>query len=255
MACINFSRGYVMPMPHEGKPQLPNVKSIIAIGSGKGGVGKSTVAWYLAHALSHMGLRVGVLDADVYGPSLPHFLGSHEEPQIIDRKIIPLQINGISCMSMGFLIPPEQAAVWRGPMLMTAIKQMLWDVEWGVHNPIDYLIVDLPPGTGDVPLTLTQQVQVNGALIVTTSHPLAVDDAMRAKTMFERLQVPLVGVVENMSTLACASCRHTNQLFSPNHHPLTQHIVAHLPFLPPYAEEKEWYQHVSPIAQKVISFS
>lgn len=237
----------------EARQHLPDVKKILAIGSGKGGVGKSTISWYLAHSLSHMGLRIGILDADVYGPSLPRFVGKFQSPEVVDGKLIPLRVGEIACMSIGFLVPPDQAAVWRGPMIMTAVKQMLWDVKWNQQGPLDCLIVDLPPGTGDVPLTLTQQVRVDGSLIVTTSHPLAVDDAIRAKSMLERLHIPLMGVVENMTSLICEKCEHANELFAPDHHPLKQQVVATLPFLPPYTDSSEWYRHISPLTHVVMN--
>lgn len=240
-------------MLHDGSaPQLPGVKRVVAVGSGKGGVGKSTIAWHLAQALSHVGMHVGLLDADVYGPSLPRFLGEHHHPDVVDGKLIPLRSDGLACMSIGFLVPPDKAAVWRGPMLMTAVKQMLNDVLWNVDGTLDCLIVDLPPGTGDVPLTLVQKVRVDGALIVITSHPLAVDDAIRAEAMFERLNVPLIGVVENMATISCASCGHVNAMFEPGHQPFKDKTIGSLPFMPPYTAFDTWQLHTTPIAQRIM---
>lgn len=244
-----------MQPPPTPSPELKSrIKHIVAVGSGKGGVGKSTIAWHLANFLSHTGLKIGLLDADVYGPSLPRFFGEHTHPEVVESKLIPLSHDSLLCMSMGFLIPANEAAVWRGPMLMTAVKQMLKDVKWDVNGPIDCLIVDLPPGTGDVPLTLTQQAHIDGAIIITTPHPLAIDDAMRAEVMFQRLNVPIIGVVENMSNITCASCGHLNPLFAQQEHTLTSPAIGSLPFLDPYASDFDWQQHIMPIGQQVMSY-
>jgi ATP-binding protein involved in chromosome partitioning len=178
-----------------GRLDLP-LKSLIAVSSGKGGVGKSTIAANLAVALSQSGAAVGLMDADILGPNLPTMMGVHRMPPPENDRLIPAQAFGVKLMSMGFLIPPEQPLVWRGPMLHSAIRQFFTDVEWG---PLDYMVVDLPPGTGDAQLTLAQSVPLSGAIIVTQPQNVAVDDALRSLAMFEKLDVPIIGVVENMS--------------------------------------------------------
>jgi ATP-binding protein involved in chromosome partitioning len=178
-----------------GRLDLP-LKSLIAVSSGKGGVGKSTIAANLAVALSQSGAAVGLMDADILGPNLPTMMGVHRMPPPENNRLIPAQAFGVKLMSMGFLIPPEQPLVWRGPMLHSAIRQFFTDVEWG---PLDYMVVDLPPGTGDAQLTLAQSVPLSGAIIVTQPQNVAVDDALRSLAMFEKLDVPIIGVVENMS--------------------------------------------------------
>ncbi|MEP6763934.1 MAG: Mrp/NBP35 family ATP-binding protein [Gemmatimonadaceae bacterium] len=176
--------------------QYPHLGRIIAISSGKGGVGKSTVAVNLALALSGMGYRVGIMDADIYGPNLPLMLGVNSAPAVRDDKIIPLEAHGIKIMSLGFLIEKEQPAIWRGPIVMKIITQFLRDVLWG---DLDYFLVDMPPGTGDAQLSLVQATNVHGAVIVTTPQQVAVGDALRGVKMFERTNVPVLGIVENMS--------------------------------------------------------
>ena len=233
---------------------LPGVKRILAVGSGKGGVGKSTVAWYIAQAISHMGLKVGFLDLDVYGPSLPYFVGHNNKPAVKDKKIIPHIESGLTCMSLGFLVDADQAAVWRGPMLMTAVKQMIWDVEWSLNGDLDLLVVDLPPGTGDVPLTLSQQTTVDGALIVTTLHPLAISDAKKASSLFEKIKIPLVGVVENMSHIFCSHCDTPNSLFKGTTDGLNARTLGSLPFFPQQAPENIWLQKAMPLCEEVLSF-
>ncbi|MGE4132330.1 MAG: Mrp/NBP35 family ATP-binding protein [Bdellovibrionales bacterium] len=186
--------------PFEKQAPLPGVRHIIAVGSGKGGVGKSTVAVNLAASLAKAGRRVGLLDADIYGPSVPRMLGAQEARPELDanQKIIPITRFGIKTMSLGYLVDEAQAAVWRGPMLFKAMDQFLRDVLWG---DLDYLIVDLPPGTGDVGLTLAQKVPVSGAIVVLTPQNIALADAKKAIDMFTRTNVPVLGVVENMSYL------------------------------------------------------
>ena len=174
----------------------PQLGRIIAVSSGKGGVGKSTVAVNLALALAKKGNRVGIMDADVYGPNLPLMLGVDAPPPIRDEKIIPLEAHGIKVISLGFLIEKEQPAIWRGPIVMKIITQFLRDVNWG---QLDYFLVDMPPGTGDAQLSLVQATQVHGAVIVTTPQQVAVGDALRGVKMFERVNVPVLGIVENMS--------------------------------------------------------
>jgi ATP-binding protein involved in chromosome partitioning len=176
----------------------PNLGKILAVSSGKGGVGKSTVAVNLALALVRKGARVGIMDADVYGPNLPRMLGVDAPPPVRDEKIQPLEAHGLKVMSIGFMIERDQPAIWRGPIIMKVITQFLRDVAWG---QLDYLIVDMPPGTGDAQLSLVQATQVHGGIIVTTPQQVAVGDALRGVKMFERVNVPVLGVVENMSYL------------------------------------------------------
>jgi ATP-binding protein involved in chromosome partitioning len=189
--------------PHGGplkKKPIPGVKHIVAVASGKGGVGKSTVSTNLAIALSQQGLQIGLMDADIYGPSLPTMMNVNGKPVFNEnKKITPLDAYGVRCMSMGFLVPEKEAIIWRGPMVMGAVKQFLHDVDWG---EIDVLIIDLPPGTGDAQLTMIQTVPLSGALIVTTPQKVAVVDAERAISMFRALEVPILGLVENMAWMA-----------------------------------------------------
>jgi len=190
---------------------LPGIKNVIAVASGKGGVGKSTVAVNLALALAADGAKVGMLDADIYGPSQPRMLGLSGRPSSKDGKHIePLESFGVKCMSIGFLIDAEQPMVWRGPMVTQALVQLLRDTVWG---ELDYLIVDMPPGTGDVALTLSQQVPVSGAVIVTTPQEIALLDARKGLKMFQKVEVHILGVVENMSTHVCTNCGHEEHIF------------------------------------------
>src|SRR5256714_7130171 len=182
---------------------LPGVRQTIAVASGKGGVGKSTVAVNLAVALARSGARVGLLDADVYGPNIPRMMGVNEPPMVINERIIPLEAHGVKVISIGFLIDRDQPAIWRGPIVMKIITQFLRDVAWG---ELDYFIVDMPPGTGDAQLSLVQATQVTAAIIVTTPQEVSVGDALRGAKMFERVNVPVVGVVENMSWFECPHC-------------------------------------------------
>ncbi len=186
--------------PFSQQAPLPGVKKIIAVGSGKGGVGKSTVAANLAVELKNKGLAVGLLDADIYGPSIPRLFGAiHKRPEIeAGGKISPLLRHGVKLMSMGFMIEEEMAVVWRGPMLFKAMEQFIRDVAWG---ELDYLIVDLPPGTGDIALTMAQKVPVSGAVVVCTPQNMALTDAKKAINMFEQIKIPVLGVVENMAYL------------------------------------------------------
>ncbi|ODT02967.1 MAG: sodium:proton antiporter [Mesorhizobium sp. SCN 65-20] len=181
----------------QGKRGVPGIDSIIAVASGKGGVGKSTTAVNIALGLAANGLKVGVLDADIYGPSMPRLLGIHGRPETVDGKILkPMQNYGLKVMSMGFLVDEETPMIWRGPMVMSALTQMLREVEWG---PLDVLVVDMPPGTGDAQLTMAQQVPLAGAVIVSTPQDLALIDARKGLNMFKKVDVPLLGIVENMS--------------------------------------------------------
>ena len=190
---------------------IPGVRHIIAVASGKGGVGKSTTACNLALGLAKSGLKVGMLDADIYGPSQPKLFGLTGKPAIDgNRKIIPHEKFGIKVMSIGFLVDEAQAMIWRGPMVMSAIGQMLRDVAWG---ELDVLVVDMPPGTGDAQLTLAQQTPLAGAVIVSTPQDLALIDARRGVAMFEKVNVPVLGVVENMATFCCPNCGHVSPIF------------------------------------------
>jgi ATP-binding protein involved in chromosome partitioning len=190
---------------------IPGITSIIAVASGKGGVGKSTTALNIALALRDLGLKVGLLDADIYGPSVPRLTGIHEKPQLNDsKKMIPLQRFGLPLMSIGVLVEEETPMVWRGPMVMSAIRQMLWEVAWGT---LDVLVVDMPPGTGDAQLTLAQQVPLKGAVIVSTPQDLALIDARRGIAMFAKVNVPTLGIVENMSYFQCPECGTRSDIF------------------------------------------
>ncbi len=191
---------------------LTGVKNIVAVASGKGGVGKSTVAANLALAWARQGAKVGILDADIYGPSQPIMLGlTGQRPASPDgKRIKPLEAHGITAMSIGFLIDPEQPMVWRGPMVTQALTQLLGDTNWG---ELDYLVIDMPPGTGDIQLTLAQRVPVAGAVIVTTPQDIALADARKGLKMFEKVNVPVLGVVENMSVHVCTNCGHVEHLF------------------------------------------
>ena len=200
------------PKPQQGGPaKVSGVDRIIAVGSGKGGVGKSTVSSNLAVALARQGRRVGLLDADIYGPSQPQMMGINKRPASPDGKtIIPLQSHGVTLMSIGFMMEDGKAVVWRGPMLMGALQQMLGQVEWG---ELDVLIVDLPPGTGDVQLTLCQRTELTGAIVVSTPQDVALLDARKALDMFRTLNTPVLGLIENMSTYVCPQCGHEAHLF------------------------------------------
>ncbi|NLX14288.1 MAG: Mrp/NBP35 family ATP-binding protein [Phycisphaerales bacterium] len=187
-----------LPSEHPIRPQaLSGIKNIIVVGSGKGGVGKSTISTLLAVGLTHQGLRVGLLDADIYGPSIPQMLGvCGAQPVVRADQIIPVDVAGLQVVSIGFLVAPEKAVIWRGPMIHNTIKQFIQQVAWG---DLDYLIVDLPPGTGDVPLTLAQTIPMTGAVIVCTPQAVALADALRATRMYRQLNVQILGLIENMS--------------------------------------------------------
>jgi ATP-binding protein involved in chromosome partitioning len=188
----------------------PNLGNIIAISSGKGGVGKSTVASNLAVALAKQGARVGLMDADIYGPNIPRMMGVNAAPPVENEKIIPLQAHGVKIMSLGFMIERDQPAIWRGPIIMKIITQFLRDVQWG---ELDYFLVDMPPGTGDAQLSLVQATMVHGAIIVTTPQEVASGDALRGAKMFERVAVPVIGIVENMSYFICPNCEAKHRIF------------------------------------------
>ena len=194
---------------------LPTVKNVVLVAAGKGGVGKSTVAANLAVALKMHGAATGLLDADIYGPSVPIIMGVKGEPKQIDvdggRKIQPATAHGLPIMSIGFFLDPEQAVIWRGPMLGKALHQLMADVHWG---ELDYLVVDMPPGTGDVQITFSQQLKVSGALLVATPQEVALADVIRAKSMFDKVMIPIVGIVENMSYFVCDGCGKQHEIFS-----------------------------------------
>lgn len=199
------------PTPQAGPQPLPGVRRILAVGSGKGGVGKSTVASNLAVALARRGRKVGLLDADIYGPSQPRMMGVSDRPASPDGKtIIPLRAHGVTVMSIGLMLKDGEAVIWRGPMLQGALQQLLGQVQWG---ELDVLIVDLPPGTGDVQLSLAQKAPLTGAVVVSTPQDVALIDARRAINMFEKLKVPVLGLIENMSTYVCPNCGHEAHIF------------------------------------------
>ncbi len=185
-------------------------KSVIAVGSGKGGVGKSTMAVSLALGLKRAGCRVGLMDADVYGPSVPHLLGLSGQPGIADKKMVPIMHDGMPVMSMGFLVPPGEAVVWRGPMLHGAIQQFLRDTNWG---NLDYLIIDMPPGTGDIALTLSQMLPLTGSVVVCTPQEVALLDAVKAIAMFRKVNISVLGMIENMSGFVCPDCDKRYDIF------------------------------------------
>lgn len=193
-----------------GELPPPDIKHVIAVGSGKGGVGKSTIAASLAYALKHRGHRVGLMDADVYGPSIPHMLGLSGRPAVINNRYEPPQVDGIPVISMGFLVPADQAVVWRGPMLHKAVRDFLFLVDWGT---LDYLVVDLPPGTGDIVLSLSQQMPLSGGVIVCTPQDVALLDARKALNMLQTVKIPCRGVVENMSVFHCPKCGERTEIF------------------------------------------
>ena len=194
----------------QASEMLPGVRQTIAVASGKGGVGKSTVAVNLAAALHQSGARVGLLDADIYGPSVPGLTGVHDQPKVVDQKLQPLHAYGLSLMSIGFLGGGDKAMIWRGPMVSRAIQQMMGDVSWG---ELDYLVIDLPPGTGDASLTIAQSIPLTGVAIVATPQDLALDIAVKALQMFRSLNVTPLGLVENMSWYICPECGHEHHVF------------------------------------------
>jgi ATP-binding protein involved in chromosome partitioning len=194
-----------------GKMLVPGVKAIVAVASGKGGVGKSTTATNLALALAVQGLKVGMMDADIYGPSQPRMMGISGRPNSPDGKTLtPMTNFGVKCMSMGFLVPEDTPMIWRGPMVMGALEQMLRDVAWG---ELDILVVDMPPGTGDAQLTMSQRVPLAGAVIVSTPQDIALLDARKGLNMFRKVDVPVLGIIENMSFHICSNCGHREEIF------------------------------------------
>ena len=208
---INIGSRIVSHKVQQGVNLLPNVKNVIAVASGKGGVGKSTTSANLALALAAEGATVGLLDADIYGPSQPQMLGLSGRPDSKDGKSIePMEAHGIQAMSIGFLVDTDTPMVWRGPMVTGALEQLLRDTKW---RNLDYLIIDLPPGTGDIQLTLAQKIPVTGAIIVTTPQDIALLDARKGLKMFEKVGIPILGIVENMSTHICSNCGHEEHIF------------------------------------------
>src|SRR6266702_796266 len=200
--------GGVLPPPTP--VELPHLGKVLAVSSGKGGVGKSTVAANLAAALARAGHRVGLMDADIYGPNIPRMMGVDEKPEVVGGKIQPLAAHGVKLMSLGLIVERDAPAIWRGPIIMKVIGQFLRDVEWG---QLDFLLVDLPPGTGDAQLSLAQTVHIRAAIIVTTPQEVAVGDSLRGAKMFERVGVPVLGVVENMSYFVCPHCGERTEIF------------------------------------------
>ena len=198
-----------MPAPQQ-PVNFPELGRIIAVSSGKGGVGKSTIATNLAVALARGGARVGLMDADVYGPNVPRMMGVNTPPAVLNEKIVPLEAHGVKIISLGFLIERDQPAIWRGPIVMKIVNQFLRDVAWGT---LDYLVVDMPPGTGDAQLSLVQATNLSGAVIVTTPQEVSVGDALRGVKMFERVNTPVLGIIENMSWMECPHCGKPSSIF------------------------------------------
>jgi ATP-binding protein involved in chromosome partitioning len=200
------------PDPTKGQEDLiPTVKHTVAISSGKGGVGKSTVAVNLAVALAQQGAKVGLMDADMYGPNVPMMMGIRKQPEQQDGKLLPAESHGVKLISMGFFVPEETPLTWRGPMIHTAIQQFFRDVLWG---ELDYLLIDLPPGTGDAQLSISQLVPLSGAVIVTTPQEVALHDSRKGLVMFQKVNVPLLGIIENMSHFICGKCGERTEIFS-----------------------------------------
>jgi ATP-binding protein involved in chromosome partitioning len=208
---VNVTSSVVGKRTPEAQALLPGVKNIVAVASGKGGVGKSTVAVNIAVALAQTGAKVGLLDADIYGPTIPLLMGVNEQPKISEGKLVPVFHNGIHLMSLGFLLSDSSPVIWRGPLVSGAVKQLLGDVRWG---ELDYLIVDLPPGTGDAQLTLAQSVPLTGVVIVMTPQDVALAIASKALEMFRKMNVPILGVVENMSYFVCPECGKRSDIFN-----------------------------------------
>ena len=216
-AVLTEEREAAQPVPtleltqDERRIRSPGVGAIIAVASGKGGVGKSTTSVNIALAMSRLGKKVGIMDADIYGPSMPRMMGISGQPRSEDgTKLIPMENYGVKCMSMGFLVPEEEPTIWRGPMVQGALEQMLRDVEWA---PLDILVVDMPPGTGDAQLTMAQGTELAGAIIVSTPQDIALLDARKGLNMFRQVDVPILGIIENMSHFVCPHCGETSHIF------------------------------------------
>ncbi|KAI7852098.1 P-loop containing nucleoside triphosphate hydrolase protein [Circinella umbellata] len=211
----NHKKAPTIPRAQRGLPKktpIPNVKNVVAVASGKGGVGKSTTAVNLALAAAGLKKRVGILDADIFGPSIPSLMNLKGEPDLTEKgdRLIPLTNYGVKCMSMGFLVDKEAPVVWRGLMVMKALQQLLHQVDWG-H--LDLLVIDMPPGTGDVQLTITQQIELKGAVIISTPQDIALIDAVKGTNMFRKVDVPILGMVQNMSLFICPNCNHETHIF------------------------------------------
>ncbi len=198
------------PTPAPQPTAMPNLGTVIAISSGKGGVGKSTVSSNIAAALAASGARVGIMDGDVYGPNIPRMFGKEQQPEVRDNRILPLEAHGVKLMSLGFMMERDAPAIWRGPIIQKIIQQFLNDVDWG---KLDYLLVDLPPGTGDAQLSLVQTVRVDAAVIVTTPQQMSTGDALRGAKMFEKVGVPVIGIIENMAGFTCPHCDEITNIF------------------------------------------
>jgi len=250
------------------KKTIDGVKHVILVASGKGGVGKSTTAVNLALAFQLKSMKVGILDADVYGPSIPIMMNLNEQPFIHEKtnKMTPLENYGVKCMSMGFLVKPENALVWRGPMVMAAVNKLVHDTHW---DPLDVLVIDLPPGTGDIHLSIAQTIEITGSVIVSTPQQVALADAKKAVKMFEAIKIPVLGIVENMSSFVCPSCKEVTHIFGKNHQllenveklgsvPLEVEIMRNsdkgTPFLLTHPESKVTEVYLN-IAKKLISKS
>lgn len=228
-----------MSIIDEMREAAKGIKNIIAIGSGKGGVGKSTVTANLAIAIAKKGYKTAILDTDIYGPTIPSFFGVYQQPLILMDKMCPVEKYGVKLMSIGFLVEDYVAVAWRGPLIIGAIKQFFTDVDWG---EIDYMFIDLPPGTGDAPLTITQSLPIKGGIIVTTPQIAAVKTAVRAADLFRQLKVPLIGTIINMSYMKCKHCGMENNIFQRNGETLLKdktgiNIIARLPFYEDFMEE------------------
>lgn len=227
VATVNITMDAQVPQRGVQSNLLPGVRSIVAVASGKGGVGKSTVSVNLAIALAQTGARVGLLDADIYGPNIPQMMGARGAPEVINDRLQPVEAYGVKIMSIGFLVRPHEAMIMRGPMASGALQQLMRDVDWG---ELDYLLVDMPPGTGDIALTLAQATSPSGAVIVCTPQDVALADAVRAIGMFARVNVPVLGIVENMSYFVCPGCGQRTEIFS--HGGAARHAQrAKVPFL------------------------
>lgn len=207
---VNLSFKVTSNTSSQARTLIPHVRNTLAVASGKGGVGKSTVAANLAVALMKFGAQVGLMDADVYGPSIPILMGASEQPQVIGARIIPPIVRGVKLISMGYFLPKDEAVIWRGPMLHKMVQQFLGEVEWG---ELDYLVIDLPPGTGDIQLSLCQTIPLTGAVIVSTPQDLALEVASKAIAMFKKLKTPILGVIENMSYYVCSHCGQRDEIF------------------------------------------